>query len=115
MENTKLAELEAERFLHRAMKYLKSTFPAETQGEEDETLRNELIEACQFAIEHGFESESDVMSLVDLQWRLPRGFESNPETEWVEEILSDSELDNTMKIDALHNAYASYAALKEEE
>ena len=37
---SKQQELEAERFIHRAMQYLKSTFPEKTRDMDDEALKN---------------------------------------------------------------------------
>ena len=47
-------ELEAERFIHRGMQYLKTTFPEQTAEMDDEVLKNKLIDGCQLALSHGF-------------------------------------------------------------
>ena len=108
-------ELEAERFIHRGMQYLKATFPDEAAKLNDDALKNKLIDGCQFALAHGFETEADVMMLVDFLWRLPDGASESPDYEWMSEILSSNDMDNEMKIDALHNAFAITTALKEDE
>jgi len=108
-------ELEAERFIHRGMQYLKATFPDETAKLDDDALKNKLIDGCQFALAHGFETEADVMMLVDFLWRLPDGASESPDYEWMGEILSSDDMDNEMKIDALHNAFAITTAVKEDE
>lgn len=108
-------ELEAERFIHRAMKYLKSTFPEKTQEMDDETLKNKLIDSCQSALEFGFDTEADMMLVVDFLWRLPADYTDNPEYEWVNDILTSEDMDNEMKIDSLHNAFAMVQALREDE
>lgn len=112
---SKQEELEAERFIHRAMKYLKSTFPEQTKEMDDETLKNKLIDDCQTALEYGFDTESDMMLVVDFLWRLPAGYADQPEYEWVREILTSEDMDNEMKIDSLHNAFAMVKALEEDE
>lgn len=108
-------ELEAERFIHRGMQYLKSTFPDETAKLDDDALKNRLIDGCQFALARGFETEADVMLLVDFLWRLPDGALDNADYEWIDEILSSDDMDNEMKIDALHNAFAITTAVKGDE
>lgn len=112
---SKQEELEAERFIHRAMKYLKSTFSEQTKEMDDETLKNKLIDDCQTALEYGFDTESDMMLVVDFLWRLPAGYADQPEYEWVREILTSEDMDNEMKIDSLHNAFAMVKALEEDE
>ena len=54
------------------------------------------------------------MSLVDLQWRLPEDFRTNEKTAWVHEILSDPDMDVSLKIEALQSAFAMFLALAEE-
>ncbi len=106
-------ELEAERFVHRGMRYLRETFPTETKAMDDGVLKNRLINDCEFVMAYGFETERDVMGLVDLLWRLPEDFKANPDYGWVEEILSDKEMDASLKTEALQNAYALFAAVAE--
>lgn len=106
-------ELEAERFIHRGMQYLRSAFPAQTDAMDDDALKNRLIDDCEFAMAHGFETERDVMGLVDLLWRLPEGFKQNPDYAWVKEILCDDGMDSVLKTEALQNAYAMFEALAE--
>ena len=108
-------ELEAERFIHRGMQYLKTTFPEQTAEMDDEVLKNKLIDGCQLALSHGFETEADVMLLVDFLWRLPDGAAESSDYEWMDEILSSGDMDNEMKIDALYNAFAITTAVKEDE
>lgn len=108
-------ELEAERFIHRGMQYLKTTFPEQTAEMDDEVLKNKLIDGCQLALSHGFETEADVMLLVDFLWRLPDRALDNADYEWIDEILSSDDMDNEMKIDALYNAFAITTAVKEDE
>lgn len=108
-------ELEAERFIHRGMQYLKTTFPEQTAEMDDEVLKNKLIDGCQRALSHGFETEADVMLLVDFLWRLPDGAAESSDYEWMDEILSSDDMDNEMKIDALYNAFAITTAVKEDE
>ena len=112
---SKQEELEAERFIHRAMKYLVSTFPEKTKEMDDETLKNKLIDDCQTALEYGFDTESDMMLIVDFLWRLPADYANLPEYEWVKDILTSEDMDNEMKIDSLHNAFATIQALEEDE
>jgi hypothetical protein len=114
METTKQAELEAGRFIHRGMKYLRASFPERTRDYDDDSLKNTLIDQCRYALENGFETERDVMSLVDLQWRLPEDFRTNEKTAWVHEILSDPDMDVSLKIEALQSAFAMFLALAEE-
>ena len=97
------------------MKYLKSTFSEQTKEMDDETLKNKLIDDCQTALEYGFDTESDMMLVVDFLWRLPAGYADQPEYEWVREILTSEDMDNEMKIDSLHNAFAMVKALEEDE
>lgn len=112
---SKQQELEAERFIHRAMQYLKSTFPEKTRDMDDESLKNKLIDDCQTALEHRFDTESDMMLVVDFLWRLPADYAASPEYEWVAEILASADMDNEMKIDALHDALAAVEALAQTE
>ena len=112
---SKQAELEAERFIHRAMQYLRSTFREQTRDTDDETLKNKLIDDCQTALKYGFDTESDMMMIVDFLWRLPADYTDRSEYEWVQDILTSEEMDNEMKIDALHNAFAMVCALQEDE
>lgn len=112
---SKQEELEAERFIHRAMKYLKSTFPEQTKEMDDETLKNKLIDDCQTALEYGFDTESDMMLIVDFLWRIPADYAARPEYEWVGEIFTSEDMDNEMKIDSLHNAFAMIQALEADE
>ncbi|MBO4644587.1 MAG: hypothetical protein J5716_08285 [Alphaproteobacteria bacterium] len=107
-------ELEAERFIHRAMQYLKSTFPEKTREMDDECLKNKLIDDCQVALEYGFDTEADMMIIVDLLWRIPQNYAEKAEYEWVNEILTSSDMDNEMKISSLHNALALTSALEED-
>lgn len=106
-------ELEAERFIHRALQYLKSSFPEKTRGADDEDLKNKLIDGCQVALEYGFDTEADMMLIVDLLWRLPEDFAERQEFEWVKEIMASPDMDNEMKIDSLHNALAMTEAMEE--
>lgn len=108
-------ELEAGRFIHRAMQYLKSTFPEKTKRMDDDTLKNTLIDHCQIALEYGFDTEADMMLIVDLLWRIPEDFADRPEYEWVKDILASEDMNNDMKIDSLHNALALVMAMEEEE
>lgn len=108
-------ELEAERFVHRGMKYLKSTFPEETKEMDDEMLKNRMIDGCQFALEYGFDTEADMMMIVDFLWRLPENFADMEQYSWVAEILKSEDMDNDMKIESLHNAYAMTKAIEEDE
>ncbi|MBR1778201.1 MAG: hypothetical protein IJ752_06430 [Alphaproteobacteria bacterium] len=108
-------ELEAGRFVHRAMQYLKSAFPQETKEMDDETLKNKLIDSCQVALEYGFDTEADMMLIVDLLWRLPEDYRNRPEYEWATEIMASEDMDNETKIDSLHNALALLTALQEED
>ena len=39
-KSKKQEELEAERFIHRALQYLKSSFPEKTQEMDDEEIKN---------------------------------------------------------------------------
>jgi len=107
-------ELEVGRFIHRAMQYLKSTFPEKTEEMDDEMLKNKLIDDCQTALEYGFDTESDMMLIVDLLWRIPENYAEKPEYEWVTEIMASPDMDNDMKIDSLHNALALIEAMEEE-
>lgn len=107
-------ELEAGRFIHRAIQYLKSAFPEKTNELDDEALKNRLIDDCQIALEYGFDTEADMMLIVDLLWRIPQDFAEKPEYEWVTEIMASPDMDNNMKIDSLHNALALTTALEEE-
>ena len=108
-------ELEAGRFLHRAIQYLKSTFPEKTEGMDDEVLKNKLIDGCQVALEYGFDTEADMMLIVDLLWRIPEDYAARPEYEWVNDIMASEDMDNEMKIDSLHNALALVTAMEEDE
>lgn len=108
-------ELEAERFVHRGLQYLRTTFADQTADMTDDALKNRFIDLCQFAVAHGFESEADVMTLVDLMFRLPQDALDNPNYEWVKEILLSDDMDNAMKIDALYNAFSLVTALETEE
>ena len=103
-------ELETERFIHRAVQYLKATFPEKTEGTDEDDLRDAVIDDCQTALDSGFETEADIMLLVDFLWRLPSGYAENPAYGWVAEILADADMDNKMKVDALHNALAVFMA-----
>ena len=107
-------ELEAERFIHHGMQYLKSTFPEKTQEMDDEDLKNKLIDDCQVALEYGFDTEADMMLIVDLLWRIPQNYAEKAEYEWVREIMASSDMNNEMKIDSLHNALALVTAAEEE-
>lgn len=107
-------ELEAERFIHRGMRYLAATFPEKTKGMSAEALKNGLIDSCLAARERGFETESDMMTLVDFFWRLPDDWQRTGEYRWVDEILNERDLDNQMKIDALHDALATVLAVTED-
>ena len=78
-------------------------------------MKNKLIDDCQTALKYGFDTESDMMLVVDFLWRLPAGYADQPEYEWVQDILTSEEMDNEMKIDALHNAFAMVCALQEDE
>ena len=108
-------ELEAERFVHRGMQYLRSTFADQTADTTDEVLKNRFIDLCQLAISHGFESEADVMTIVDFLFRLPQDAPESPDYEWVKDILLSEDMDNAMKIDALYNAFALLTAQETEE
>lgn len=108
-------ELEAGRFLHRAIQYLKSSFPEKTEGMDDEVLKNKLIDGCQIALEYGFDTEADMMLIVDLLWRIPEDYALRPEYEWVNEIMASGDMDNEMKISSLHNALALVTAMEEDE
>lgn len=112
---SKQEELEAERFIHRGIQYLHSTFPEKTEGMDDDDLKNQLIDYCQIALGVGFETEADVMQVVDILWRLPEGFSEDEEYEWVSEILASEDMENEFKLESLRNAYALSEALKEEE
>ena len=107
-------ELEAERFIHRALQYLKSSFPEKTQEMDDEEIKNKLIDGCQIASEYGFDTEADMMLIVDLLWRIPQDYAEKPEYEWVNEIMASPYMDNEMKIDSLHNALALVTAMEED-
>lgn len=111
---SKQEELEAERFVHRGMQYLKTTFPERTSDMDDNTLKNKLIDGCQYAMGYGFETEADIMTVVDVLWRLPEDATDNPNYDWVKEILASDDMDNETKIDALHNAFALTTAIQEE-
>lgn len=108
-------ELEAERFVHRGMQYLRATFAEETAEMTDDVLKNKFIDYCQFAVSHGFESEAEVMTLVDLLFRMPQDALDNPNYDWVKDILLSEDMDNEMKIDALYNAFALTTAMETEE
>lgn len=56
-----------------------------------------------------------MMLVVDFLWRLPAGYADQSEYEWVREILTSEDMDNEMKIDSLHNAFAMVKALEEDE
>ena len=107
---SKQAELETERFIHRAVQYLNATFPEITERMDEDDLRDKVIDDCQTALDYGFETEADIMLLVDFLWRLPAGYAENPEYGWISEILTDADMDNKMKIDSLHNALAVFMA-----
>ena len=103
---SKQEELETERFIHRAVQYLRAVFPDKTEQMDEDDLRDKLIDDCQTALDHGFETEADIMLLIDFLWRLPAGYAGDPEYGWVFEVLNDTDMDNKMKIDSLHNAWA---------
>ena len=107
---SKQEKLETERFIHRAVQYLKAIFPDKTETMNEDDLRDKLIDDCQTALDYGFETEADIMLLVDFMWRLPSGYAENPAYGWVAEILADADMDNKMKVDALHNALAVFMA-----
>ena len=107
-------ELEAGRFIHRAMQYLKSTFPEKAKEMDDEALKNKLIDHCQIALEYGFDTEADMMLIVDLLWRVRDDYAARPEYEWVNDIMTSEDMNNEMKIDSLHNALALIMAMEEE-
>ena len=112
---SKQEELETERFIHRAVQYLKATFPEKTAEMDEDNLRNKVIDDCQTALDHGFETETDIMLLVDFLWRLPDDYAENPEYGWVFEALADTDMDNKMKVDSLHNALAVFMAAENEK
>ncbi len=107
---SKQEELETERFIHRATQYLNATFPEKTEEMSEDDLRDKVIDDCQTALDHGFETEADIMLLVDFLWRLPSDYTDNGEYGWVTEILADADMDNKMKVEALHNALAVFIA-----
>lgn len=113
MKTTK-QDLEAERFLHRAMKYLTASFPERSAAMDAETLKNKVIDDCEYALSYGYETERDVMGLVDFLWRLPSDFRKDPQYGWVEEILSDKDSDAELKTESLQNAYALFTAAAEQ-
>lgn len=112
---SKQEELEAERFIHHGMQYLRTTFPEKANELDDNALKNKLIDDCQYAMSFGFESEAEIMMIVDILWRLPQDAMDNPNFDWVKEILGSDDLDNETKIDSLHNAFALTSAVQEEE
>ena len=80
------------------MQYLKTTFPEQTAEMDDEVLKNKLIDGCQLALSHGFETEADVMLLVDFLWRLPDGAAESSDYEWMDEILSSDDKGITLNM-----------------
>ena len=69
---------------------------------------------CEYALSYGYETERDVMGLVDFLWRLPSDFRKDPQYGWVEEILSDKDSDAELKTESLQNAYALFTAAAEQ-
>ena len=55
MKTTK-QDLEAERFIHRAMKYLTASFPEQAAAMDAETLKNKVIDDCEYALSYGYET-----------------------------------------------------------
>ena len=105
-------EINAQRFLVLAKKYLCAEFPDKTSSLQDDDLNNKILDSCRFAFEHGFKNELEVMRMVDLMWRLSPVTEKNGELSWFFLILGRKSMGNDLRLDALENAYAVYTANK---
>ena len=106
------SQLEAERFLHRALNYLKTNFPEKAEDLSENILKDKLISSCQTAWNYGFETQIEMMMIVDFLWRLPVEYTGQEEYKWIEEIMSSKDMDNKTKIDTLHHTLQVFNALK---
>ena len=110
---TQKEKLQANRFYHRAVQYLREEFPQAASMNEDE-LKDAIFSGCQKALSYGFETEADAMGFVDLQWRISPSFDTDTETFWAKDVLNDNDLDAEMKLATLRNAFALTEAMKED-
>lgn len=96
--------INAAEFLKNGMLYLRQMFPEIADAMTDKELRNKLIDQAEFALDRGFETQAEVMMIVDLLWRLPDDALENPNFDWLKEILNDKEMNGKEKIHAIQVA-----------
>ena len=83
--------IDAAEFLKNGMMYLRQMFPEITDAMSEKELRNKLIDQAEFILDRGFETQAEVMMIVDLLWRLPEDALENPNFDWLKEILNDTD------------------------
>ncbi|MCQ2914697.1 MAG: hypothetical protein MJ247_05840 [Alphaproteobacteria bacterium] len=96
--------IDASEFLKNGMMYLRQMFPEITDAMSEKELRNKLIDQAEFILDRGFETQAEVMMIVDLLWRLPEDALENPNFDWLKEILNDKNMNGKEKIHAIQVA-----------
>ncbi|OGP79419.1 MAG: hypothetical protein A2V86_01755 [Deltaproteobacteria bacterium RBG_16_49_23] len=92
----------AESFVNSVDAHLKEFWPEKYEEMGEEAVRESIHEAMDTAREFGIINEYDMARYIDLIYEFDWPADEEPDTPWAEEILRDSELDSTAKMDRLY-------------
>jgi hypothetical protein len=91
-----------ESFVNRVVAHLKEIWPEKCVEMGEEAVRESIHDAIDCARESGIIIEYDVARYIDLIYEFDWPADEEPDTPWAQEILNDTELDGTSKMDRLY-------------
>lgn len=97
-------EFDAKQFVINGITYLRKTFPEKTSTMTDDELKNKFIDQAEFLMTYDFDKQSELMTVVDILWRLPDNALESPSFKWLREIIMDDNASTTQKIENLNQA-----------
>ena len=89
------------RFVQRMVAYLRTTFPAQTKSLTDDHLRDTVQQGESKAQDYGIIYEDDIRHFLGYVVVYGLTLDSQPQTQWIADILHRQDIDGTVKLDFL--------------
>ncbi len=88
-------------FVHQMVTHLRRDFVGAVAQRTDEELETVVGQAIASGVKYGLELEWEVEKLLEVMISLGDDFDTKPETNWVEEILRQSDLDSAARFEMI--------------
>jgi len=87
-----------QKFIKKTAVFLKKKYPEKTKVKTESTLSELINSTIDKALDYTIISENGVVAFLEFMFTLSLDFDSNPKTKWAQDILTDTNLNESNKI-----------------